>query len=112
MYDLDSKARNIRTRRRRCQFRNRQNIGAHLHLNSELTVDSLQLAHTCMKTKRNRDEKRDTIHFESIQLDDGKVETTPIKNVSKNSWVIKGSLSSRHTALENPYFKRVGNAAA
>lgn len=98
---------------RRCQFLNRQNIGAHLHLPSELTVDSLRLARTCMEKKHDENDTWDKIAFWNVELeDDEQMKTSIVKDVSKNALVSKGSMSSSNASLENPFLKGVSYAAA
>ena len=105
--------------RRRCQILSRQTIGAQLHLPSELTVDSLRLARTCMNKKHEGNDHNapwDKITFDTVEFEDDpaapQMETILVKDASRASLLSQKSLSSTNTILSNPFHRSFGNAAA
>ncbi|KAL3920410.1 MAG: hypothetical protein SGILL_003280 [Bacillariaceae sp.] len=114
--DTQLRTRGSGPRRRRCQFLNRQSIGAHLNLlPNELSVDSLRLARTCMDKKHDKNEEWDKITFDSVEIEDDvepQMETIMVKDCSRTSLLSQKSLSSSNTLLTHPSHRSFGNAAA
>jgi hypothetical protein len=108
----------MRRGKRRCQFRNRRNIGRHVELTNELNVDSLRLARKTMEDKKTNDnqdrDSLDYVSFESTDLLDEVSDTiVMLKDASRSSL---SSLSSAQGVASHaaPLMRRVryGNAAA
>mmetsp|Transcript_7662 Transcript_7662/g.13495 ORF Transcript_7662/g.13495 Transcript_7662/m.13495 type:complete len:198 (+) Transcript_7662:222-815(+) len=113
-YFSGDSVRKARNGKRRCRFRNRQNIGSHLRIlddsAGDLSTDSLELARRSME-KKNNETTKDQVALEEIETDedDVLVDEVLVRDPIKPSLFMTGLAIPDASSMRPTHY---GNAAA